>query len=413
MNYSLTDGIRVRIIGNQGLWKSIHELNSISGPPVLTLGSTPIFNQCACEIGDLSDKVALIDSVKEWRKGNILHLKLQSHFPFGGRTKLIQSYRYYNGILRITTDFVIPKRTIIPKQIGVGSFTLPGEWLGYQVVARKSGTQIGLSKLNDLTSLRSQSTVIKSWESHPVALVFKHKTGIELEIGLGTDLWRWDNGFLIDNNDAKYTLAFVDNEIRFQRLVSVAEDDIEPIPRRYTFNWYLSWSMSQHSDPVNGLSLIDLNYNNEQELDISQLNQETENIPSNYALKFDVGNIEWRQFQKRIYDDEISNSPCFAASSAITHLKRIIRQISSLKNKGIPIYITGISPGICNCGRHVFKKRPCIHWDMVPIIEFAAWTRKMLGKKRRIIFNYGKFGTPGMQHLFTEPDIKYESTRKI
>ncbi len=412
MNYPSTD-VSTIILGNQGLWKAVHEPNSVSGPSVLTLNSIPIFNGCECEFGDLSDKVALIDSIKEWRKGNILHLKLQSHIPFGSRTKLIQSYRYYNGILRITTDFVIPKHTLIPKYVAIGSFTLPGEWLGYRVITNKTGTQIEVSKLNDLTTLCPKSTLIKSWESHPVALVFKHKTGIEFEIGLGTDLWRWNNGFLISNNNAKYTLTFVDNKIRFQRLVSISEGDLEPVPRRYTFNWYLSWSMNQHSNPLNGLTLMNLEYNSKQELNISWLNQETENITSNYALNFDLGKIDWRLSQKRIFDDEISNSPCFAASSTIKHLKRIIRQISSLKNNNIPIYITGISPGLCNCGRHVFKKRSCIHWDMASIIEFAAWTRKMLGEKRHIMFNYAKFKTPSMQQLFIESDIKYESTSKI
>ncbi len=412
MSYAFTD-IPINIIGNHGLWTANHEPDSVSGPSLLTFNSIPIFNHCECELGDLSDNVALIDSVKEWRKGTILHLKRQGHFPFGSGTKLIQAYRYYNSSLRITTDFVIPGHTSIAKQIGISSFSIPGKWHGFREITRNNGILPEVSSLNQLPASSSKSAEIKSWGTHPVSLIFKHETGIELEIGLGTDIWRWNNGFLINDNNAKYRLAIIDNEIRFQRYVSIADADIIPEPRHYIFNWYLAWSMSQNDDQSDPLSHIELNYNEQQELDLCQLDNDTRNLPLNYALNLDLGKINWRLSQKRIYDNEISDSPCFTASSTIKHLKRIIRQISSLKNDKIPINITGIFPGFCNCGRHVYKKHSCVHWDMASIIEFAAWTRKILGKKRRIIFDYSKFNTPGMQQLFSESKIDYGLTGTI
>ena len=411
MNFSSTD-IPISIIGNHGSWKAIHEPNSVSGPSLLTFNSIPIFNHCICEFGDFPDEIALVDSVKEWRKGNVFYLKLQSHFPFGSRTKLVQSYRYYTHTLRITTDFVIPKQTVISKKISVGSFSLPGKWIGYREVTTNEGTQVKLSKLNELTDLCKKLTLIESWDSHPLALVFRHETGIELEIGLGTDQWRWEKGFLVDNY-AKYTLNFIDDEIRFQRLVSTSEENIVPAPRHYTFNWYLSWSMNQQIDLLNGLLLLDVNFNDKQELNVSQLDKDTYDITSNYALNLDLAKINWRLSQKRVYNNEVDDNPCFTAGSTINCLKRIIRQIASLKNIDIPIYITGMSPGFCDCGRHVFKKRPCSHWDMASLIEFSSWTRKILGNKRKIIFNYDKFATPSMQQLFTESDIDYESTDTV
>jgi len=229
-----TSDIPFIVEGEEGSWKAVHFCNSIAGPARLYVNDILVLRDCLCEIDDISDQLALMDSFRKWRKGVFSNVELTGHLPFGSEPKLKHIYRYGPSFVKISTELLIPKTTIIRKQLGIGSVLLPGDWISYRTVDRSTDTNVTLSAWHDLTHLPAALKPFSSWNRFPLAVIFKHRNSTELEIGVETGVWRWVNGLKGPDNRSEFSLSKSDKGIHFHRYVTSADEEFEPPARPYT-----------------------------------------------------------------------------------------------------------------------------------------------------------------------------------
>lgn len=315
----------------QDVWTAQHHPDKPSGPTELRVGDTPIVRDVGCVVGKFGDELASLSGHRQFRKSNAQVILAEGYLPFGAEIRLTHTHRYFDGILRVTSDIHFPRGARANPRLEVGSMTLPGEWTDWREPD---------DAWQPLASMPS------CWSPMPSVLLLRHASGAILELGLGNDLWRWQAGLLGEINHSSLVISAVEDGLRVQRVVSEHPDiPMPPAPRTYRLSWYLAWLPA----PAPIAEIAD-----------------------------DALQIDLRELGYATHLCKSGGIPCFSAGPVATRLKNMLRK----NHDETPIVFSGLEPGCCEQGRHVKRKGTTLHSDVNAIIEFAAWTRNQLGPER-------------------------------
>jgi hypothetical protein len=314
-------------------WTAHHHPEKPSGPSELCVGDTPIVRDVRCIVGKFGDELASLSTHRQFRKNNAQVVLAEGYLPFGAEIRLTHTHRYFDGILRVTSDLHFPRGARANPCLEVGSMDLPGVWTDW----REPGA--GWQPL---------ATMPASFSPIPPTLLLRHASGAILELGLGNDIWRWQAGLLPEDNRCSLAISATEGGLQVQRIVSESEQPMPPLPRTYRFSWYLAWLPGPA--PV-----------------------------AEFAAEPTTFDLRAIDFGKQLCRPD--DQPCMSAGPVGSRLKAMLRKLHG----DAPIAFSGLTPGCCDQAKHVKRKKPTLHSDVNAIIEFAAWTRKIVGPDRQIV----------------------------
>ena len=386
----------IRITGNSPQWQATYSWERFDGPLTLVIDGCKIMHGCTSAFDDLTEDLVIMDQCKAYRKGHGAMIGKSGRMPIGAETSYKVSHRYSNNALKVVKDFFVPRGVMIKKAIAIDTLILDD---GFVELCEYS-TDLNKSEWRKVTE-RMQ------WSSTPTILCMRHKNGIVLEIGLGNDLWRWNEGFL-GNGDSSMTLERTKNGIVVTRRAAVVDAETTLTARSYRFSWYLAWGIAGTSDDVPAKNGVALTHRPNGDVAMGALAASLADCDS-ALISLDVEKVPLpaqlcKNGQKH---------PCFASNQTIKRLKRIIRQLSCLQFEGDKtLRFENLRPGECRQSNHVHGKGERLHWDMNSILDFALWTRQTLGNDWRLIHD-AVVDIPSLTGAFVptdhiEPPIQYE-----
>ena len=399
-----TDNVLTLVTKDQRLWTIVHCRNQLTNPKQLHVDNLTLLTRCICEVGPLNDIGGVVESFRNWRKGNVLIIKIKGYIPSSQKIDIVHTYRYSSGFTKITTDITIPKGLVLGTKLGIGSLVLPNLWQRYRLVYPHNEL-LSMSEWRPISTTGADSSTLFSFTTPPLSIIFQYEN-VELEVLTGVDLWRWDKGIYGVHNQGKFELINQGDHLCLQRYVSYLDHPIEPIPRSYRFSWYLSWSLNDKKNISPNLDRVKPLWDKDGELDFSGLTKLIKNLPKNTALEIDLRDIIWTASTCRgIQNYQKPPLPCFAGNGAINRFKRLIRQLKAASQETFPLMLHGLKPGICDKGRHVMRRGTHRHWDLPAILDFSLWVRKILGNDFEILYDTDEICFPSMRNLFPIPSV--------
>ncbi|MBR4371092.1 MAG: hypothetical protein IKS92_08600, partial [Victivallales bacterium] len=105
------------------------------------------------------------------------------------------------------------------------------------------------------------------------------------------------------------------------------------------------------------------------------------------------------------HDGALQEALCWECNNTKLGAKRIIRQLAAKYAEGFLLIEGGMTPSVCDNGKHVDRPGKTVpHWDLNGITAFAAWARRCLGDGWKVVVKQPKpwDALPSLQGLFAE-----------
>ena len=313
---------------------------------------------------------------------------------------------------RFTSDFGANGETI-SRHFSVGSFLLPGKWESMFVVpAAQHLVDGGKPYERQLPKWDGKDIMLGHWHRPPLSLVFKRKSGVRLEVGTGSDVFRWEQnmGYHPEHGSYKVTLTQAGLEVLREPLACC--EDFVPEGRPFRYTWHLAWDKAGvRSTPPEHEVVKAQVARNGHDLEWEKVKKafaapRTDDKPR--FLLVDIMDFLWEDTCKRCPSPQafaaelVAPEPCWMTSPVEKKLKNLIRKLVEIPGVGGLIF-RNVSPGICYHPSHVDKKNPMgvAHWDMGGMMDFAAWARQACRDKFEVYSEAAEgWDTPAMNTLF-------------
>lgn len=388
------DPSRIDVRGPDGAWRAEHRTSRVDGPLAVWIGERQVIRGCRTAFGAMADSAALAEDVRSNQKANVTVVTARGRFPFGAEIGLIHTFRYGASFVRTTTDLTLPGGATVGDHVQVGSLTLGTGWTRYAVVAPNAD---GTAARGPWQSLAPDGDgVCARWPQPPLAVVLTDGAGMELELGTGQDLWRWQAGLLEAGNRGETLLQVTDDATELVRVVSVVGDEAQPRARKYRFSFYLAWRSGNRRDDCDGpWGVAEWRPGGDLEpMSVAKL------ADAGVGVVVDLNTMPSPTGLRREWGKATPAPLCLAANAVSSRLKRAVRQLRALTPPDLPVRFAGLRPGACRRGSHVQRNGDRSHWDMAALLEFSLWARQTLGRQRPIRHDATDLDTPATAALF-------------
>ncbi len=372
----------VRVCHDSGRWQALHSAEAFGGPVEILLDGQPILRDCRTYIDDLTDESAVLRRLRDFRKGGAAVVASEGYLPFGNEVSYTQTCRYAANHVRMTLDVHWPKGMAVKRHLGVGGLFLPGKWARLYCLPPASHLAMGQTpQWHTLPPAGEKPVMVGHWHRPPLALVFERHDGTAVEIGTGSDIWRWEQCLGHGPESGSYKLMLSSEGIQVVREPLMCCEDFQPACRDYRFSWYVAWKAPDFPSRATPVP---------REMDITLDNAAAvlaggQDIP---ALCVDADKQPWPAAARRAASDlhyvrgEHADSVCWESPALQKRVRRLIRQIAACP-EAIPLVWRNLQPAPCWDPVHLNRRKAegIAHWDMAAILDFAVWTRKQLGEQ--------------------------------
>ena len=309
-------------------------------------------------IDNLEESSALSDRRRVHHSNDGLEAQFdaQSTIPFGAEPGISRKFKLSDGLLAVTTDFLI-RTSFQVRNLFAGGYVLEGEIAHFAVLsAPESGAALPSPVWKPLDSI-AEGTAIYDSAQPPVALLAESTEGTVLEIATGEDFWRWTAS--ASNTASRYTLTKTAKGIESSWLPYEfhPRPEVEvPSGRNRRMNFLLAWRKKDG----------------------------TRNS-AEYRDVFDMAAFDWPETYLA-YDgagNPVKSLPCFAAPGVVNVLKKWVRRKLADLQEGDVLAVTNVVPVFCTCAAHQDRARmkSLPHLDAYGINEFRRWANRQLAPK--------------------------------
>lgn len=379
----------MNVIHPTGGWNILHRGDSCGGPLELTVDGQLVMSGFGNSFDGVGNDGMDVRKSHIYHKSGVAVFEGEGLLPSGPESGVWTSCRYSGNIARVTADFTIKKETVVKEGIECGSMTLHGKWTSVTVVPDFKKTDL------------SEGQTIH-YEELPLAWLFEREDGFKLEIDTGFDLWRWRNG--VEMGGATVDVAVFADHVDFKRHLLVVtdggEDGVQPPSRDYRFCSQLAWSApALYADAADMPELTHLEVLPKGKgIDVKLL----EDKP---AVSVDFSKLSAVDSMHVAQDGVLQEALCWECNNTKLGAKRIIRQLAAKSAEGFLLIEGGMTPSVCDNGKHVDRPGKTVpHWDLNGIAAFAAWARRCLGDGWRVVVKQPKpwDALPSLQGLFAQ-----------
>jgi hypothetical protein len=373
-----------QIAPSDGLWTALHDQARVDGPAEITCGGDCLVREVTFQLDDFGADLVLSDRFRDFHKGGAALVEVSGHFPFGAEIGMAQTFRYGARHVRVVSDLKLRKGSTVRRQVGLGSLFLPGPWRRLYCIPSAQDLAEGKeARWRDLPAAPAVGATLAHWQHLPLALVFERPNGARLEIGAGSDLWRWEHHFGCKTGTSSYTVVAEEGGLRVRREPLLTDTELQPQPRVYRLTWHLAWQPAgAEAAPTSPEpQLVPVRFTAEGEA----LIREAVGAATCPALLLDLN--QWPCLAQRrravspaaLRRDERAPSPCWESAGVQKALRRMIRQIAALGPHGVLTW-RGLYPGPCWDPTHCERQgEPLPHWDLDALLGLCTWGRQQLG----------------------------------
>ena len=375
-----------------GTWAAVYLADRLTGPESLALDGQELLHGCRSYIDDIPDSHAVVTDFRATRTGGTVVVSSSGYFPFGSPIQFKQQATHAANHVRVTLDIQWPAQARVRHQLGIGSVFLPGQW--QRLLCVPPALQVAQGAIPVWTAIPplGESTgalTLGHWHQPPLALVFEHADGTHLEIGTGSDIWRWEHAFGHDPESGSYRLILEQDGIRFLREPLTCESESTPEARKYRLTWYAAWGRESDppaSAPSDSVRELDFAPGGGLAPNCVSVNAPDTVSSSPPALLLDFGRrpapANWQRCGSPVAFAQgvRTGCSCWEDNGVQKHARQAIRQLAAWPAPG-RLVLRGLTPGICWDAGHVHKNkaRGLPHWDMNGILEFSEWASHKLG----------------------------------
>ncbi|MCK5803835.1 MAG: hypothetical protein KAI66_13425 [Lentisphaeria bacterium] len=374
-------------------WEADHDDERFGGPFEIRLGDEVLAQTTSFLLDDVPPDSVVLKKCRAYRKGGIAIAVCKGYLPFGNQIKFAQTCRYAANHARITFDVNWPRAAPVRSHFRIGDLFLPGEWSRFWCLDGTSGT----GQWQDI----GQDDTIASWGTPPLALVFEREDGLRFELGVGSDIWRWQAGMTLPLAENSFRVVREANGVRLiQELVTAAEE-VEPQKRQYRFSWYLAWSADlELCDPPS--EPVPLTIDLKDGAHLEKLSDE--DIP---CVALDLAALPLPSHCLRTSD----GLPCWQSPGTQKLARRVVRQLAGRFPEG-HLVVRNPTVGSCTNTSHFDRKGgiEMTHWDLPPLMDFSEWACHCLGDGWDISAEFSnEVEQPSLAGLFTNNGFRADT----
>lgn len=411
-----SDGV-IRITPPGAAWELQFQAARILGPSVLTVGGDEFLRNVQEEINELPADGAISEQFRSGRSGGAAEVAMRGYLPYGNQLRLSQQAVIAANHARFTVDFTWPARTAVRRHFALGVFSLPGRWRRFFLVPPGQHLAEGaIPAWRDIPekapAAGAAPLLLGHWHRPPLALVLERPDGRRLELGAGSDLWRWEHSLGYGPESGSYKLFQDADGLRLLREPLMCCEEFMPAARKYRFTWYAAWGRGAAAvTPAAAAVAVAPAEIPDEALDETldetgleaappkapaaanrllaadgSLDSAVVAQPAATELVLDFADLPVRDLWRRCpspaaYGRNQRTQPCWEADGTQKLARTVIRRLAALRPDGGRLCIRNLQPGPCWDPAHVEKKQVdgLAHWDINSIFDFAEWTRKTLG----------------------------------
>lgn len=288
--------------------------------------------------------------------------------PFGSEPVIERRIEQSGNFMRVTTDVLI-KSAMSLESLKIDTLNILGEWENITVYYQSSRESFDiLAKEINFKSIDNKGIL---FETVPIAIVFTDKNDIQLEIGTGYDLWRWNNAtrFCAKN---RFIIKKEKDYIVFERIPILWKNEHEIQKFNFRFSWYFAWSKKslakKKTQKKPGILLLQDNKLTGYQFGICDYKLDF----SNWPVTTKCSN---------------SNNPCFTSRQTENLLKNFLRKtLPKMSERDKFICLHEVSPHICSNSRHMERKNileTFIHWDYWNMMAFWGWANNFFANDNK------------------------------
>lgn len=329
-----------------------------------------LFESEGVEMGILKEPQGITKSVRPHYSAKTKWSSVDSEtvLPFGSEPKIKRKCEQAANHFRVTTDVSVFSKIAL-ESVCVDSLKIKGAWKEIDTYCQKDSKSQEIVK--NTISIEDLNTKAITFDYAPLAVVFRDESGVELEIGSGYDLWRWNNS---DRFEAKRLFSIKKHKdcIIFDRkpLVWKIEHEVSKFNFRYT--WYFSWKKSDLEETDKKSSR-----RKAEALEITN----NKLIPANKDFT-SVANVSLLSNWPESACVSNNTEPCFASRQTENLLKSFVRSTLSnnIKDREKKLTLRDVNPQICFKASHLerAKEEAFTHWDYFYVMAFWEWANKHL-----------------------------------
>ncbi len=329
------------------------------------------------KLDDLEESTALAGRRKLHlaEDGNEASLETGCTIPFGAEPSINRKFRLLDGVLCVTTDFVI-RTSFRIRDLVSGGFSVRGGIRRFAVLrAPADGVLLPEPEWKEFAETEP-GTVLYQGAEPPAALLMENEEGMIIEFAVGEDFWRWTTPSAQPFTSSDYTLTRSAEGIDSNWLLyHYQEQPDQEIPdgRNRRISFLLAWRKPKR----------------------------TRKKP--YADIFDMSAFRWDANQLAISPDgnPDPNVPCFASAGVINCLKKWVRRHLADAKEGDVYAIVNVRPVCCRSAAHQDRARQKIlpHLTAYAVNNFKRWANKQLslkGAKLEIVPPAKSFSPPSI-----------------
>ena len=289
--------------------------------------------------------------------------------PFGSEPKITRRCEQAANRFRITTDVSVFSKIAL-ESVSIDSLKIKGEWKEIDIYYQKSLESQEIVKKTMLAESLNTKAII--FDYAPLVIVFRNERGIELEIGTGYDLWRWNNSGRFNAKNL-FTIEKHKAHILLERKPLIWENEYEISKFNFRYTWYFSW----RKPALAGKDKKSLPRKKAETLEI--INNKL--IPSNNSFS-SLANVSLLANWPDSACVSDRTEPCFASRQTEKLLKDFVRSklANNIKDREKKLTLRDINPQICFKANHLERPKQQIftHWDYFYIMAFWEWANKYL-----------------------------------
>lgn len=366
---------------DDGLWTAEHSPEVGSGPLSICLLDDTLVKDCGFHIDDLTPDCAVLDKFRAYHRGGAAVVETKGVFPFGNEIRFSQVCRYAANHARFTFDFNWPKNTEVKRHLGLGNLFLPGEWR--RLLILPPAPPLGSAPKpawREIPPASEENMMLGHWHSPPLAVVFERPDGTRLEVGTGSDIWRWQNSFGAGPENGSYKIILEKDGIRFIREPLMCCAPFTPPARQVRFTWYMAWYGKSFAASKSTRADSPLSLDKSKKLALP------ETLEANQAFSIDLAALVVPAAMRKSLSaadfirGKTSGTACWENNAANKMVRAFIRQLAA-KYDGGELRLKGLLPQLCFVPGHVDRKAEngIVHWDMGAILDLTTWIRRTLG----------------------------------
>lgn len=336
-----------------------------------------IFESEGVELGFLKEAQGITKSVRPHysEKTKWSSVDSKTILPFGSEPEIRRNCEQAGNHFRVTTDVSVFSKIAL-ESICVDSLKIKGDWKEIDTYCQKDYLDSQeVVKATIVIENLSNKEIIFSYA--PLAIVFRDESGIEIEIGTGYDLWRWNNS---DRFHAQrlFSIKKEKGYILLERKPLIWNDEYEISKFNFRYTWYFAWRKFNPEEKEKKCS-------SRRKIEtLKIINNRLVPANESFASMANVSLVaDWPE--SSCSSNKVD--PCFASRQTENFLKHFVRSTltNNIKDREKKLTLRDVDPKICFKASHLerAKQEKFTHWDYFYIIAFWEWANKYLATSGR------------------------------